>query len=206
MVLADNIPSSRRQVLSGLAVLLSGASGCTTAGSRETPTATPAITERRTFSGCLNTPTAVQVSNFEGEPAIRSSTYSPAGGWDRARWIVTSASEREALEYSTNTIGIEEARQFVNRTDLSAQSVLVHQQTFNSCRSLRLERLMWRAAEHTTGGQFEIGMEYGPGEQDGSCRARDSRYAVATMVRVPAKIENISRFTTGTVSIGQNNC
>lgn len=206
MVPADDIYPTRCQILGGLVVLLSGASGCTTAGSQETPTATRAITERRAFSSCLDMPTTVQVRNSEGEPAIRSATYSPPSSWERARWIVTSASEREALDYPTGTTGVEEARQFVDATDLSAQNVLVHQQTFDSCRSVQLEQLMWKAAERTTRGGFEIGMEYDPGGEDGRCPDGDSQYAVATMVRVPADIEEITRFTAGTVSIGRNDC
>ena len=206
MVPADDIRLSRRRILGGLAVLLSGASGCTTASSRKTPTATPAITERRAFSSCLDVPTTVQISNAAGEPAIRSSTYSPPTGWEGAEWLVTSADEREALEYPTGTTGVEAAREFVDATDFSAQNVLVHQQTFDSCRSLQVEQLMWKADERTTSGGFEIGIEYGPGGGDGRCPDGDSEYTVATMVRVPAEIEKITRFTAGTVNIGSDDC
>ena len=66
--------------------------------------------------------------------------------------------------------------------------------------------MMWKADERTSSGGFEIGMEYGPGEEDGRCSDGDSKYAVATMVRVPAEIETITRFTAGTVNIGSDDC
>jgi hypothetical protein len=151
-------------------------------------------------------PTTVQLRNSGGGLAIRSSAYSPPGGWERAQWIVKSDSDRKALEYPADTTGVEEARQFVNAAEHWEQNVLVHQQTFDSCRSLELEQLMWREAERTTGGGFEIGMEYGPGEQEVRCPGGGSAHALATMVRVPGKVEAIRDVTAGTVSIGQKDC
>lgn len=206
MVPLDNNPSSRRQMLRGLAVVVSGASGCTTAKSQKTASATRAVTEQREFTNCRTTPTTVQVHNSGGEPAVRSVTESPPGGWERTHWLVTSASEREALDYSSHTTGVEDTERFLDTTDLSARNVLVHQQTFARCRSIQLEQLLWRADDRTAVAGFEVGLEYGDGEDGGRCPDGDSRYTVATMVRVPAEIGDITRFTAGTVNIGQDDC
>jgi len=125
--------------------------------------------------------------------------------WERTNWLVTSTSEQEALEYPTGTTGVENARQFLDATDLSAQNVLIYQQTFDSCRSLQLEQLMWKQDERTGGG-FEIGMEYSYDEKDGRCSDGDAKYWIATMVRVPDEVEEITRFTAGGVEIGRSDC
>ena len=205
MVPDDNVSPSRRQLLGGLAVMLSGVSGCTTGGRQATSSPTIAITERRSFSTCVNMPTTAKLTNATGEPAIRSSAYSPPMDWERTNWLVTSTSEQEALEYPTGTTGVENARQFLDATDLSAQNVLIYQQTFDSCRSLQLEQLMWKQDERTGGG-FEIGMEYSYDEKDGSCPDGDTKYWIATMVRVPDEVEEITRFTAGGVEIGRSDC
>lgn len=206
MVPADNGSLSRRQILGGLAVLVSGASGCTTAESQTTASPTRAVTEQREFTNCRTMPTTVQVHNSEGEPAVRSGTESPAGGWERTHWLVTSPSEQEELQYTADTTGLEGAERFLDTTDLSARNVLVHQQSFTRCRSIRLEQFLWRADDRTAAAGFEIGLEYSDGEDDGRCSDRDSGYSVATMVRVPAEITEITRFTAGTVNIGPDDC
>lgn len=206
MVCADNGSPSRRQILGGFAVVMSGASGCTTADSQETASATPAVTEQRDFTNCRTTPPTIQVHNYEGEPAVRSVTESPAGEWEQAHWLVASTSEREALEYSSSTTGVEDAERFLDTTDLSTRNVLVHQQTFDRCRSIQLEQLLWQADERTAAAGFEVGVEYGDSEDDGRCPDDGSRYTVATMVKVPAEMDQITRFTTGTMNIGQEDC
>ena len=148
----------------------------------------------------------MQLGNSAGEPAIRSASYSPPSGWERAEWLVKGDRGRKALEYSIGTTGTEEAKAFVEATDFSARHVLVHQQTFGRCRSLQLEQLLWRAAERTASGGFEIAMEYGPGEREVRCPDDVSEYALATMVRVPSDIERITRFTSGTVNVGPDDC
>lgn len=206
MVPIEKNSPSRRQILGGLAVVVSGASGCTTAENQETASATRAVTEQREFTNCRTTPPTVQLHNSGDEPAVRSMAYSPAGGWERANWLVTSASDTEALDYSSDTTGVADAARFLDATDFSARNVLVHQQTFDRCRSIQLEQLLWRADDRTAVAGFEVGLEYGDGDDDGRCPDGDSRYSVATMVRVPAAITEITRFTTGTVNIGPDDC
>lgn len=195
---------SRRQVLGGFAVLLVGGSGCTRTASRDTPTDTATASER-TFSHCIRDPTTHQVRHPEGEPAIRSAAFTPTGDWRSAEWVVTSPRERDALVYSTGATGVGEAQTFVEDTELSAQTLLVHQHGFENCLTLQVARLKWNESEYPPEGAFDVGVEYTT-ERDEDCRRDDTRGTIATLARIPADIAEIGRFTWGTAEIGQNSC
>ena len=180
---------SRRTVLRALPVVLTGLAGCTQMNAESTPT--PAPTEP-TFSNDLTDPPYRQLRHSEGEPALRSSAHSPPSGWESARWVVTSPEKRNALDFSSEANGTEEARQFLRDTDFSTETVLVHQYRLDGCVGRQLDRVRWTESEDGPDGTFTVQLEYTMSDRD--CQRDDAEDVEATLVRIPAEIAQLGEF------------
>lgn len=181
---------SRRLFFASVSTLLAGASGCTTTGSSPTPTRT-----EQGFAHTISTPTAAKIRQEDGNPAVRSSLFSPARGWDSEEWTVSSAKQRDALRFASS--GDDEAREFVENSDLSTHTILIHQYGIKACLTRRLKTVRWRMDPDAPDGYAAISMDYVPSERDIECRADRPTNIEATIVRVPSDIEGIGEFSDG---------
>jgi len=204
---------TRRDALSlvGASLLaLAGCSGETSEpgdGQSQTPTAA-----EPDYSHVVDDPDAVRVRNSNGEPAVRSSVESPgedifesSATWDYEDWLLTTSSERAALTFSDGTTGVEEATGFINGTDLSEETVLVHQYNISECETRRIDQLKWGDGFSCGSAQcVGIRLNYALSEQKNDCPSTDSgsgppydegtRANETTFVRIPALISSYGRF------------
>lgn len=127
-------------------------------------------------------------------------------GWSSTEWLVTDPSDRDALDYSAGATGVEETKAFVEGTDLSERTLLVHQHTFEECTSVQVERLEWKESRDSSDGAFDFGVEYALSERGENCEQDRSKDAITSVTRVPATVQEIGNFRWGTVAIGQNDC
>lgn len=182
---------SRRHVLSGVAALLVGWSGCTDVDTVNS--STPTLTERE-FPHGVSTPLTRQARHPEGDPAVRSSVETPTRGWSSTEWVVTSPRERDALVFSPDVTGVGGVKEFVDETDLSEQTLLVHQYSIEACRTRQLEQLQWREAaagpERTA-----IHLEYATTERGGNCQREAHPSVEATFALIPNRVAQIGRFS-----------
>lgn len=178
---------SRRAVLGTLSALLVG--GCTESDPEEpSPTAT-----ERSFAHSLDAPTLQKVRRADGGPAIRSSAFTPTESWAPTQWVVTDASDRDALDVSAESTGRDEVATFVAETDLSTQTVLVHQYNVESCHTRQLNRVRWGEAESGPEGTAAVRVEYTTVERD-DCRRETDEAVEATVVRMPTSVERLGYF------------
>lgn len=207
---------SRRDVLDASGVALLGLAGCTAytaapdRGDRRT--SSPTASEP-TYSRRVDTPESSQVRNTEGNPAVRSSASSPgedlyesSAGWEYEDWLVTAPRERDALAFAGATTGVDAARDFLVGTDLSEETLLVHQYNVPTCKTRHLERLEWRT-DATCGAVecVELSLDYEEASRETDCRQTDAddgppysagSYAnETTFVRIPARVQSYGAFT-----------
>ncbi len=203
---------SRRDALSLSGVALVALAGCTTGSSDGTSTST--ATERD-YAQSVDSPESITVRNPQGTPAVRSTAYSPgedlfesSATWDYEDWLVTSPSDRDALEFSQATTGGAAARDFIAATDLSETTLLVHQYNIGSCDTRRLTRLKW-SSEFSCGDLDCIGIALrydsidreddcdGPeGDESDSPPYSEGTHAnETTFIRIPAQIQSYGRFS-----------
>ena len=202
---------TRRDVLGVSAAALGGLAGCGVRGTGSRETRSPTAAERE-YEHDVGNPESVRVRNPGGEPAVRSSAHTPGedifeeeASWAYEDWLVHSASGRSDLEFSASTTGTEEASAFVADTDLSSETVLIHQFAIDACLTRRLERLQWTTGASCGDVQcvdirltydrthHEAGCERTESETDGGLGPtprEGSRHSEATFVRIPAKIES----------------
>ena len=147
---------TRRDALRLSSMALVGLAGCGAIGSEGGPAdsdtalqETPTVTEHE-YSHRVTSPESIKVRNPAGEPAVRSSARSPeenifesSAMWNYEDWIVTSPSERQALTFSQVTQGVEAARDFIAGTDLSKETLFVHQYNLGKCETRQLDQLKW---------------------------------------------------------------
>lgn len=189
----------RRVLATGVAALLAGLSGCTNSGGGE-PTDTATVTER-SYERSVSNPATHTIRNDDGEPAVRSSVRSTdddlLGTPTRMAheyWPVTDADERVALDFSGATTGGEAARTFAAETDLSSATLVVHQYYVEKCRTHRLERLQWGAAEEKLEGAVVIRLAYEDADRDGDCDGDALEDMEATLFRILDDVGPITRF------------
>lgn len=196
---------SRRQVLGVVTAFLAGASGCsspvTVPGDSPSPSPTA---QEPTYERCVLDPESRAVRRSGGKPSIRSSVHSPReGDWTDTVWIVASESERDALAYSTDAVGIDAAEAFVDDTDLSTRSLLLHQfePPIGDCSVSRLTRLKLDE------GRSAVALQYDHSPPPGGCEETDPDYVETTVVRIPPAFQDgLTAFSWGTALPGPNSC
>lgn len=207
---------TRREILSLSGVTLVSLAGCATEASdfdrRESPSPTTSEPE---YSHSVNSPESITVREPEGKPAVRSALHSPeentfesSAKWDYEDWVVTSPNERDALNFSPSTTGVEAAKEFVNATDLSGTTLLVHQYNIGKCETRQLTQLKWDS-DFSCGNKDCVGilLNYESTERDGDCQVTDSddsdsppysegsHASETTFTRIPAQIRSYGRFS-----------
>jgi hypothetical protein len=188
---------TRREALLGVGSAIACLSGCT--GGRSTETPSPTATARPNEYDGTTDPATRTVRNPSGEPAVKSTLYDPSWKWDDGEWLVADRDDRDALFFADDAEGVESARSFVARTDLSAGAVLIHQYRVKPCEEWSLERLRWRAENEGPPGRVAIELSYRRVEREGECAENADRDVAATFVRVPAGFQELGAFT---VSVG----
>ena len=206
---------SRREVLSLSGVTLASLAGCATRTSDSDRQESPSPTaSEREYEHSVNTPESITVREPEGNPAVHSSNHSPeedmfesSAKWDYEDWIVTSPNERDVLNFTQSTNGVEAARDFIAATDLSNSTLLVHQYNIGTCETRRLTRLKW-SSNFSCGDVDCVGifLNYESTERDGDCPgtdaddsdsppySEDSHASETTFIRIPAQIQSYGRF------------
>jgi hypothetical protein len=196
---------SRRDALrfSGLAAI--GLAGCASEDGPEesrSPTATVV-----THENSVSDPKSTTVRNPDGEPAVRSAVGSPEenlfedeASWAYEDWLVRNAEEREALEFAGATTGVEDAEAFASETDLSEETLLVHQFNLAACETRTLDLLEWstgRSCGEAT--CTHIDLEYDGTVDESECEGdspggppfpEETRHNAATLIRIPARVES----------------
>lgn len=115
--------------------------------------------------------------------------------WAPEEWLVTSPDDRDAVDLPTGGIGVDAAKRFVDDTDLSGQSLLIHQYNVEECRTRQLERLAWgTAAEDRPRGGLAVRLEYIVTKQDTNCQHDGRDDVEATLVRLPIRVERLDYF------------
>lgn len=183
-----------------------------TSGDTDTPTA-----EERTLAGSVLSPDSVTVRNDEGEPAVRSSAHTPSRdgtaqgemesgpNWGHEYWFVSEPAERDALEFTVSTTGVDAATGFVADTDLSAATLLVQQYRVDGCTSVTLKRFEWSAAERGPDGSIDLRAVYDERSGDGSCETEtghgsghgDGTDVRAIIARIPVDASRVVGFEYG---------
>lgn len=203
---------TRRDALRLSSAALAGLAGCTTRDSDEPDLSSPTATERQ-YSQRVTGPESRKVRNPDGEPAVRSSAHSPerdhpfsgdlepAPGWGHEYWFVTSPSERNALEFSEATIGVEAASDFVADTDLSEATLLVQQYMSGECTTVQLHGFEWEEAERGPDGSYDVRAEYRDSQTDGNCDSETEKPAEnevhAILSRLPVDVAEVRSFEYG---------
>ena len=207
---------TRREILSLSGMTLAGLAGCTTEASdfdrQESPSPTASEPE---YSHNVDSPESITVREPDGKPVVRSALHSPeenmfesSAKWDYEDWLVTSPNERDALNFSLSTTGVEAAKEFVDATDLSETTLLVHQYNIGKCETRQLTQLKWDS-DFSCGDTDCVGilLDYKSTERDGDCQVTDSddsdsppysegSYASeTTLIRIPAQIQSYGRFS-----------
>ncbi|GAB7093893.1 hypothetical protein JCM30237_10450 [Halolamina litorea] len=185
---------TRRRALAAGGLLLTGLSGCS---SRDDATETATVGEQ-SYAGTVDDPTSRTVRNASGEPAVRSTVVDPFPEWTDTHWLVTDSNDREALYFADDAERVDAARSVVEKTDFSAELVLVHQRPVRHCEEWSLERLQWGAADAgAPAGSADVDLSYETVEQEGDCEADDGRDVAATFIRIPARFERVTEFGFG---------
>jgi hypothetical protein len=197
--------SSRRRVLGAVTTFLTGASGCSSPATAPADSPTPSPTAQEpTYERCISDPEFRAVRRSGGKASIRSSVHSPLEeDWTDTVWIVASTSERDALAYSADAVGIDTVEAFVEDTDLSARSLLLHQfePPFEDCSVSRLTRLKLDE------GRSAVALQYEHSTPPGGCEETDPNYVETTVVRIPPTFQGVpTEFSWGTALPGPNGC
>jgi len=206
---------TRRAVLRASVAAVAGFAGCSTRDPDPEGTPTPTAGEPA-YDHSVAPPESAVVRNPEGEPAVRSSARSPEEGayestasWTYEDWLVTTDEQRDALEFAAAAEGAAAAREFAAATDLSGQTLLVHQYDVDECLTRRLDRLEWGtgfscgdrecAAIFLTYERVEAGDGCAGTDTalaDGPPYSDESHANEATFVRIPDAIGFYGRFGT----------
>lgn len=220
--------STRREVLAVSGFALAGFAGCG-ARSSERPdsgvggdgseTASPTATER-SYANAVSEPERRTLRNPAGNPAVRSSAHEPGpdptptngvdepSAWIHEHWFVTGQEERNAMEYSGSTDGVEPARAFVAETEFSEASVLVQQYAVGECTTVDVRRIRWSEVEDGPPGAIDLRVDYDDSEREGDCETdaehgsghdneeqTESIVVAATITRIPVPVETVRSFS-----------
>lgn len=209
---------SRRDALRLSSVAFLGLAGCSTQASdadeRDTSTPSPTASEQE-YQHSVNAPASSTVRNPEGKPAVHSSAHSPeenlfesSASWNYEDWIVTAPPERDALNFSQTTTGVKAATDFIADTNLSEETLLVHQYNISTCETRQLDRIEW-STESKCGDVTCVGihLSYEQTKRESDCQddettgsdsppySADSYDSEALFVRVPGQIQSYGSFS-----------
>lgn len=209
--------ATRRDALGLSAGLLLSLAGCAWSGAETDREDSPTAGER-SYAHTVDTPESITVRNPEGDPAVRSPAHSPeedlfesSAAWDYEDWLVTSPKDRELLDFSQGTTGVETAQEFMAETDLSRSTLLVHQYNIGPCETRGLTRLKWGTEfscgdadcagihlnyDETMRDRDEDCRETGSEENNGPPYPAEFHDSEATIIRLPAEIQSYGRFST----------
>lgn len=208
---------SRRDALRLSSIAVLGLAGCMLPTSgidrQDTTTSSPTASEHE-YSHQVDTPESRTMQNPEGKPAVRSSAHSPledtfesSAKWDYEDWLVTSSQEWDALTFSPATTGVEAATEFIANTNLSKETLLIHQYNVGSCETRKLDYLKWDTEENC-GDEVcgAVKLKYEKVERENDCQdndtdgsdgppySEDSHGSEATIIRLPKQIQSYGRF------------
>jgi len=82
-------------------------------------------------------------------------------------------------------------RQFIENTDLSSQTVAIIQYNFDSCKSIDVEFVKWQEVENRELSAHKVGIGAPLTKPDSECTRNPREYIGATVVRIPADINEI---------------
>lgn len=218
---------SRRDALRLSSITLVGLAGCTGASSEQSPNEGPSNPENsaiptetaseRSYSHTVHNSETVKVRNPDGLPAIVSTSNQPerdilhhsgvrenAPGWDQESWFVTSPEGREALKFPEDTTtGVEEATRFISNTDLSEETLAVHQYQNVDCMTVNLAEIKWDRDERAPEGAYAISMQYDETRIEEDCKehsdsnfeSTDKKEIHAILSRIPVDIREVTATT-----------
>lgn len=171
---------TRRDALHLSILPLLGIAGCTTGSFDETPTTSSTATEQ-TYEHSVDVPETSTIRHPEGKPAVRSSERFPeedilesSSLWGHERWIIDTPRERDALEFAEGATGVDRAKDFIADTDLSQETLLVHQYYVDGCTTHTLDQLKWGETSAGDAVGTAIRLNYDTVERDADCQSRDS--------------------------------
>lgn len=125
------MPSTRRALLGACAATFGLAAGCGESPDRDDPPTTRPEQRQR--------PAGVETSRlrFDGDRLVASADD---GDDERPRtvFLIETAEERDALRYRSRPDGWRELRAFVDDTDLSETSLVIHQAAIGECYRRRI--------------------------------------------------------------------
>lgn len=198
---------SRRQTLGFISGAFCMTAGCTTT-SGSVPTDTPTMTESNlTYSNCVANPDTIQIRNPEGNRPIRSTTHEYSDEDFRIDvWYVSNPNQRDALEYASNVDGIEGVIEFLENTDLSRHTVVVIQFNFDSCETIDVEFVKWQEVENGKRTGHKVAIRAPLSIPDGECPRDSTEYIEATVLRIPADVNEILSSSVGGAVDPAANC
>lgn len=186
-------------------MIVAGASGCTRTGTdTQNKTTTPPTTAstQQTYSHCAQDLTQQQAKHSRGEPVIRSSEFTPTGDWTSAEWVVASSRDRDGLTYSTEATDVDKVKEYIEDTDLSKKSILIHQYSFDKCTTLQVNRVLWEETNNSSGGEFDLVIEFEDIDSDENC----TKGTITTAMRIPSAIEEVATLQWATFSSERSHC
>lgn len=183
---------TRRQIISSLSALTFSAAGCTSIGkqTKSIPTSTHTDSEE-VFNSCKEVESWRIARHSDGDPPIRSNVYEPPFDWTSTEWLVTTTSEREALNYSSSSDEIKSTKQYIENTNLSKHTILIKQMDYNECITLEPRHISW--SESGTRGS-DIQLRFEEVDRDSECDLADPEFVQASVLRIPSRIQNINSF------------
>lgn len=183
------VPRTRRRVLHGAVVLLTGLAGCGRTTNGET-TATRSVPPERQDTGSVPEHRALRSSSERAPvwfaPENAATASNDATGTDTPerrddRGFVADAETARRLRFA-DVDGADEAERFVTETDFRSETVYVESRPARECFTLELCSVDWsETSVHTQYGSYYR-------DVDVSCRAEASD-AVSTLIRIPEALD-----------------
>lgn len=201
---------TRRQALGSTAGLVCGIAGCSTSSGSDP--VTPTVTESDlAYSNCAADLDTIQIRNTEGKLPIRSTTHSGGekltntAGYSDV-WYVSNPTQRQALTYETASDDIQEVKDFIDNTDLSSHTVAIYQFHFDSCATVDVEFAKWEEIDRGEHEGYSIAIKARHSSRDGECDSVPSEHIEATVIRIPADINEIYHSSVGEPVDRPDNC
>lgn len=133
--------------------------------------------------------------------------FESSADWAYEHWLVTTPREREGLSLSIESTGSDPAPTFIMETDLSEETLLVHQYNIGTCATRRVAELAWHTtAECGNRACAGIRLRYEQIARDGPCATgetdssdsppypEDERASEATVIRIPDRVQSYTSF------------
>lgn len=168
---------SRRSFLATTGVFLSGVSaGCT--GNSGSSFSSQEVGAGRIPSDALDEYEYIHLRNSRAEPIITIDDTNR-----RSRLLLFSESDLDRIEFTENLNGSAEAKELLESTDFTTESVILHQRTVEECYLLHVEYVVARPDQYRI--QFCQVLQ----DVDVACRANVS-VMQATLIRIPVAYDD----------------